>query len=944
MYTVIDSKTRQDFMTNETYIVLSDIACATAQHLGTQDTRMNMNDDTRAKLNFSKFLEHNRPRPTRTVEAGRHLPTFSDTSKEINRGTSSPTSSSSSNSTLKDALDETVLSANSTPLTTPAEECSEFVFVDPSPTPTLLPCRVRQSSDAKSTHTLTSQGSRRSDPTLSIAASLIRAAHDLEGLVLLDITNTGDDTTSDHVPICETLEASIVDDDSTPARITHSIFVEHESLDYLISKFPQGCVLRVSEEEISALVVMEMSSPGPAVYEILDKMFVMPPDLHLLLQQAQSLVFMPLWDPTRRTTYASMLGWPRDPVRVFKEHDLLSLSIYGRVLCAEITRLNALDTEATKSDFVSSLSHELRSPLHGCLGAVEVLRDTALDKSQIELLGMIDSCASTLLFTMNHLLDFSKINDLDRTRSRHRGDSHGETSLASPRNTFGQVSEDYLCRIVQGVVEGVWYGHDREQAAHERGSNAFLQDQDLHLDSDSPIVKNKDVAIFLFMESHAAWFSMVSAGAWKRLVMNLFGNSLKFCQRGYIEVTLKMVPDPKNPGKKMAHLMVSDTGIGMSENFMKHALYRPFMQENSLVSGTGVGLNIVKQIVNDLQGTINVTSTLGIGTRFDVFIPLVERKSISDEAIPDGGEILDPEAVLSGRTLCLLPSSHTTSGSTDTPLERTTMVHSYVKSIAENWFQMKVISAETADEVDADIYVTEVSDYASHSRSTGKSSDMANRHRTILVGNQREISQTQQQYSNDFVDLKYPLGPRSLSLALHTAMKTRINQATQVLTDPATASSPEQIEEIVEIKAVSHEMENVPGQPTHLTKTEHLLLVDDNAINLKILSTFVRKLSFDARTAIDGEDALETYTQFSKTQPFTTILMDISMPKMNGFESSRAIRQFEVENSLPPSRIIALTALGSEASRREAEASGIDEFQTKPVALRTLKELLQSAS
>jgi signal transduction histidine kinase/CheY-like chemotaxis protein len=621
----------------------------------------------------------------------------------------------------------------------------------------------------------------------------------------------------------------------------------------------------------------------------------------------------------------------------------MTLSSFGRHLLT-LAAADAIDTEATKSDFVSSLSHELRSPLHGCLGAVEVLRDTALDKSQKELLGMIDSCASTLLFTMNHLLDFSKINDLDRTQSRHRGDSYGETSLAPPRNTFGQVSEDYLCRIVQSVVEGVWYGHDREQAAHERGSNAFLQDHDLHLDSDSPIVKNKDVAIFLFMESHAAWFSMVSAGAWKRLVMNLFGNSLKFCQCGYIEVTLKMVPDPKNPGKKMAHLMVSDTGIGMSENFMKHALYRPFMQENSLVSGTGVGLNIVKQIVNDLQGTISVTSTLGVGTRFDVFIPLVERKSISGEAIPDGGEILDPEAVLSGRTLCLLPSSHTTSGSTDTPLERTTMVHSYVKSIAENWFQMKVISADTAGEVDADIYVAEVSDYASHACATSESSDMADRHRTILVGNQREISKTQQQYSNDFVDLRYPLGPRSLSLALHTAMKTRINQAAQILTDPATASSPERIEEIVEIKAVSHELERVLGDPAHSTETEHLLLVDDNAINLKILSTFVKKLSFAARTAVDGEDAFETYKQFSKTQPFTTILMDISMPKMNGFESSRAIRQFEVENGLLPSRIVALTALGSEASRREAEASGIDEFQTKPVALRTLKELLQSAS
>ncbi|KAH0148247.1 hypothetical protein KCU67_g11524, partial [Aureobasidium melanogenum] len=66
-------------------------------------------------------------------------------------------------------------------------------------------------------------------------------------------------------------------------------------------------------------------------------------------------------------------------------------------------------------------------------------------------------------------------------------------------------------------------------------------------------------------------------------------------------------------------------------------------------------------------------------------------------------------------------------------------------------------------------------------------------------------------------------------------------------------------------------------------------------------------------------------------------------PKMNGFESSRAIRDFEVENKLPRSRIIALTALGSEASRREAEASGIDEYQMKPVAFKTLKGLFNIA-
>ena len=66
------------------------------------------------------------------------------------------------------------------------------------------------------------------------------------------------------------------------------------------------------------------------------------------------------------------------------------------------------------------------------------------------------------------------------------------------------------------------------------------------------------------------------------------------------------------------------------------------------------------------------------------------------------------------------------------------------------------------------------------------------------------------------------------------------------------------------------------------------------------------------------------------------------MPVMNGYESSRAIRQHEAQHpEIKPVKIVALTGLGSEASRREAELSGIDDFRTKPVALKVLKKLLQ---
>lgn len=608
-----------------------------------------------------------------------------------------------------------------------------------------------------------------------------------------------------------------------------------------------------------------------------------------------------------------------------------------------LTFPDAIDTEATKSDFVSSLSHELRSPLHGCLAAVEILRDTTLDQAQTDLVEMIESCSSTLLYTMNHLLDFSSINDLDRMPSKTRRMSHEETSPDLRPNLFGRTVEDYLCRLVQEVVEGVAFGHAKEQSAHESEFSSAPQYYTMRFDSDTSTARSTDVAVFLEMDCHAAWYSTFSAGAWKRLVMNLFGNALKFCQRGHIEITLRMMADPHDPEKKMAHFMISDTGIGMSEKFLKHSLYRPFVQANPLISGNGLGLSIVKQIVNDMHGTISVKSSVGAGTRFDVFIPLVQRKARHEEVIPGGGEILDPQARLHGRTLCLLSSPHTPSESTNASIQRTKVLHSYVKSIVEGWFHMKVVTAEMAANVDADIYVAESSDYGVYACSANGSASSLNRHGTVLVGSPRDIRQARNRCPHDFVELNYPLGPQTLSRALHAALGMQASQT-------ATVGLPKQMEK-TDIDPVIHKPEHassepsIPADPINTThQTEHLLLVDDNAINLRLLSTFIKRLSLPAHTAVDGQDAFDIYRAFATTNPFTTILMDISMPKMSGFESSRAIRDFEVENNLPSARIIALTALGSEASRLEAEASGIDDFQMKPVALKTLKSLFQSAS
>ncbi|THY29758.1 hypothetical protein D6D01_03448 [Aureobasidium pullulans] len=611
--------------------------------------------------------------------------------------------------------------------------------------------------------------------------------------------------------------------------------------------------------------------------------------------------------------------------------------------------------EVVKSDFVSSISHELRSPLHGCLAAVEFLQDTKLDDTQAELVEMIQSCASTLLDTLNHLLDFSKVNDFRSPRNR-LASPHKNLRLSHAQNTFGSSSDKYLCTILQDVIEGVHFGQSSQQAAYIKAKAtpinklAFSTHTGLMLDDTgdedvSPAKTAGAVAVYLDIQNHAGWCTTLPAGAWKRLVMNLFANALKFTSEGFIEISMKLVEDDVSK-QSMVHLMINDTGLGMGEEYMKHHLYQPFIQENQLVSGVGLGLSIVKQIVDDLGGTISVESKQGFGTMFDVLVPLCGQDAQCWGKIPSGGEILDPNAALKGLTVCLLWPVDLQSPHTDVYSRRISAMHSYVRSIAEGWFGMKIVTASATAQVEADIYIAEALHFSEEDSEYTKRS----RRPTILVGPLPAAKTGNNKSQNDTIRLAYPLGPKSLGRALFAALENPIEpghpheainlkslitpeaKLTQDLQDfnleQQPATTPTRAEQI---------------QVTDISKSEHVLLVDDNAINLKLLAAYVKKLGMSAELAVDGKDAFDKYQAAAQRNPFTTILMDISMPVMNGFESSRAIREYEAAHFISsPARIIALTGLGSDASKLEAELSGMDDFRTKPVALKTLKILLNA--
>lgn len=343
IFAVIDSAPRHDFASHQTYSILSDIAWAILSHVESEIAQCdNNNHDMQAKSDLSTFLEHNRPQHARHLDSSRLPPTVvRSLTSNSRRISTSATSSSSDATSLTRSLDQIATSDAGTPLTTPAEDASPSYFVKPpSIPPSTNKDHIHQPEDASA-----KSDRHRAQKTLSSAAGLIRAAHQLEGLVILSTTSNSTDNThdpsDDSMPhqssLCEKLVTSIVANTNTPARIALSMSVEHESLHYLISQYPQGCVLKIGDQGVTALISMGISRTGPAQYEGLNEPSAIPSDLQSLLEKAQSLVFMPLWDSARQAFYAGLLGWPSNPIRVFTEHDLLSMSIYGRILTAEVT-------------------------------------------------------------------------------------------------------------------------------------------------------------------------------------------------------------------------------------------------------------------------------------------------------------------------------------------------------------------------------------------------------------------------------------------------------------------------------------------------------------------------------------------------------------------------------------------------------------------------------
>ncbi|QQK42996.1 CheY-like superfamily [Penicillium digitatum] len=685
---------------------------------------------------------------------------------------------------------------------------------------------------------------------------------------------------------------------------------------------------------------------------------------------ATRIVFTPLWDSVKSQWFGGCFCWSSAETRIFSAHvELGGVLGFGSSLMVEHSRIQSQESDKKKADFISNISHELRSPLHGILAASEFLAEQVGSELPKSLLDTIRACSQTLLDTFEQILDFTKINSFQKKRRHHTlrlyEDRGVAKSYALPESLH-ILKNTNIVAVIEEVIESIAFG-----ATHYKGG--------LFDDSNSAPIKHVDVSIDV---APGDWLFVLDRGALRRIVMNIFNNALKYTQEGSVSVRLEIQKGPVN--SKIDHsnallLTVSDTGRGISSEYLRSDLFTPFSQEDPLAPGTGLGMSIVQNILRYLGGNIKIKSQLGIGTTAEISIPLTcprsEREkdySITQEPSIQStfDDLQSLKREIKGKAVSFLPFEDTSSK----VLPSTRAITNYLTE----WYGVELQPWTPNVHVDL-IVMDETQIPRMHSAPLPKV--------LVLCRNahpSQAIIQNLELLCERVELLHLPCGPHKLARAIqHCLQGTPVKSSSQVFdekpqndcpefgdqqTSPvlplATATLPlaTQIQPNTNTETLSSlstslgtNLTQPQSQPLPETKDLlvdrtvqtidgseglRILLVEDNPINMALLQKLVARRHpsiFD--TAVDGQKAVEAVKKMP--EGYHLIFMDMSMPVMDGFEATEAIRALELERqSVSPARIIALTGLGSDEHVMKAYAAGVDMFVTKPVSFKEIARLI----
>ena len=416
----------------------------------------------------------------------------------------------------------------------------------------------------------------------------------------------------------------------------------------------------------------------------------------------------------------------------------------------------------------------------------------------------------------------------------------------------------------------------------------------------APRAEAKNLEIAAYVDDRLPAAVLGDAARLRQVLLNLAGNAIKFTSVGGVSLIVEpgIWPDEVS-------FLVRDTGIGIAPDAQER-IFREFEQADDRVArsygGTGLGLAISERIVKRMGGRITVESKPGSGSTFEVSVPLRASQQYDMQTFeaPD----------LAGQSVMLVaPQSIETS---------------LIAKRLQRW------GSQTCLVSDADIAQVLLPERSWHSvlidRSLGADTvgllgEAARAHATQRIVMVTPATRHELTSSSAFTGyLVKPLRAASLAARLSA-------------TPDVSAPNPENDTPIVSIEPAETPAAQAPGLS--------ILVAEDNEINALLMRSLLNRLGHHAVIAIHGEAAMESWLAAkSAGTPYDLVLMDIQMPRLNGIEVAKRIRNSETGQPGQRTPILALTANALVEDRYACFDAGMDGFLIKPLDREKLEEAL----
>ncbi|WP_164779641.1 response regulator [Paenibacillus kobensis] len=523
----------------------------------------------------------------------------------------------------------------------------------------------------------------------------------------------------------------------------------------------------------------------------------------------------------------------------------------------EITDLKLADRESqAKSRFLARVSHEIRTPLNGIIGMSQLMKQTELTDIQQDYVHKILSSSHLLLGIITDILDLSKIE---------------AGKLNMERIEFQMDELLYELTSTLGVLKGI-----------------------------------KQIEVILDSEAGLPDRVVGDPLRLKQILMNLCSNAIKFTDEGHVLIRVQRVSQTDN-GVRL-RFTVEDTGMGMSDEQVR-MVYEPFWQaehdSGKTLSGTGLGLPIVKELVALLGGEMWVVSESGVGSRFQFELDYAVTKDceLRNWTIETGNgpfhvHLVEDSVIMRD----LMVRSIQSFGCRVTTSPTWEHLYAFIEGANNSGYP-----------VDCVLLDMEMDDmYGEHTW---------NRLMGSIDGKPVSVVATSSAYAREeimqMMDGRLPdamLNKPTSRLELFRTLQ-RIAQRS-----PVTAAA--------EMAA-----DGIPGQDAVQTAGTRVLLVEDNIINQQVAIELLQYRGFDVVVAGNGLEALELL----EAGGIDIILMDMYMPLLNGYETSKRIREQEAYNDIP---IIALTANAMQHDHQTYYEVGINDIVLKPLDAELLSQCM----